>query len=148
LRVAFTVLDLAARLLFALGIGCLLLAAYLAWQWHSFEGQAARTSGEVVSYQEQHDGGSSRYQPRVRFHTANGDIVTVGAIEATGKQRFAIGASVPVAYKLANPMEVRIATFVDIWLGACISAVIGLIGVGGGLLARRSVRRQLKKAAA
>ena len=36
MRLAFGILDLSARLVLALGIGCLLLAAWLAWNTLSF----------------------------------------------------------------------------------------------------------------
>ena len=42
-------------------------------------------------------------------------------------------------------MEARIDLFVDNWIGPTIAAVIGLAGVAGGLLVRRSVRRELAK---
>jgi len=45
MRLAFRILDLAARLLFALGVGCLLLAGYLAWMTLSFAREAASTTG-------------------------------------------------------------------------------------------------------
>ena len=37
---ALRILELAARLLLALGVGCLLLAGYLAWRTLSFSGDA------------------------------------------------------------------------------------------------------------
>ena len=36
MQLAFRILDLAARLLLALGVGCLLLGGYLAWRTLSF----------------------------------------------------------------------------------------------------------------
>ena len=49
---AFRILDLAARLLLALGVGCLLLAGYLSWRTLSFSAGTERATGEVVSYRE------------------------------------------------------------------------------------------------
>jgi len=145
MRLAFGILDLAARLLFALGVGCLLLGAWLSWQTLSFERDTARAVGEVVSYHEIRDGDSVRFGPRVRFRTATGEIVTVGGQLATTTQRYAIGAQLPVVYKLAEPTTARVATFTDNWLGACIAALVGAVGIAGGLLVRRQVRRELKK---
>ena len=71
MRLAFRILDLTARLLMALGVGCLLLGAYLAWQTLSFARDAVRTTGEVVSYHETRDGDELRYRPRVRLRTAD-----------------------------------------------------------------------------
>ncbi len=49
---AFKILDLAARLLLALGVGCLLLAGYLSWRTLTFSAGTERVTGEVVSYRE------------------------------------------------------------------------------------------------
>lgn len=145
MRLAFSILDLAARLLFALGVGCLLLGAYLSWQTWSFERDAVRASGEVVSYLESRDAGETRYRPRIRFRTTTGDIVTVAGQLSSSSQRFAIGAQVPVDYKVSNPTEARLALFTYNWLGACVAAAMGLTGVVGGFLVRRSIGRELKK---
>ena len=144
MRLAFSILDLTARLLLALGVGCLLLGIYLAWQTISFANDAARTTGEVVSYHEIRDGNETRFRPRVRFRTETGDIVTISGQTPATSRRFELGTQVPVVYKLAKPTEARLATFTDSWLGACIAAVIGLVGAGGGFLVRRSVRREIQ----
>ena len=142
---AFRILDLAARLLMALGVGCLLLAGYLGWRTLSFAGDAISVTGEVVSYREIPDGNSTRYVPRIRFVTATGEIVTVGGQLAGSSRRFPIGAKVPMVYDPSEPMHARVALFMDNWLGPCIAAVVGLVGFAGGLLVRRSVRRELAK---
>ena len=67
MRLAFGILDLSSRLLFALGVGCLLLGGYLAWQTLSFARDAQRATGEVVGYHENKDGEQTHYRPRVRF---------------------------------------------------------------------------------
>jgi hypothetical protein len=144
-RLAFSILDLTARLLLALGVGCLLLGIYLAWQSYDFARDAARATGEVVSYHEIRDGDELRYRPRIRFRTATGEIVTIADRMAATHKRFELGTQVPVVYKPAKPTEARLATFTDRWLGACIAAVIGLVGMAGGFLVRRSVRRELRK---
>ena len=145
MRLAFGILDLAARLLFALGIGCLLLGGYLAWQTLSFAQDAERTTGEVVGYHETRDGDETRYRPRIRFRTANGDIITVSGQLAAGSKRFAEGTQVPMVYKVSKPTEARVALFTDNWLGATLAAVIGLVGLAGGWLVRRGVRREVAK---
>jgi hypothetical protein len=144
-RLAFGILDLAARLLFALGVGCLLLGAWLSWRTLSFARDAARATGEVVSYREIHDAGQLRYSPQVRFKTATGEIVKIDGQMATTSQRFAIGERVPVSYKLSEPTTARVDTFTDNWLGVCVAALVGAVGMAGGLLVRRQVKRELKK---
>ena len=145
MRMAFGILDLSARLLFALGVGCLLLGGYLSWQTLSFASDAERTTGEVVGYHETREGDEARYRPRIRFRTASGDIITISGQLAAGSKRFAEGTQVPVVYKAAKPTEARIALFTDNWLGASIAAVIGLVGIAGGYLVRRGVRREVAK---
>ncbi len=145
MRLAFRILELAARLLMALGVGCLLLGAYLAWLTLSFARDAVRTTGEVVSYLETRDGDELRYRPRVRFRTATGEIVTTSGQLAAAAKRFEVGTQVPVVYRPAKPTEARIALFTDNWLGASLAALIGVVGLAGGLLVRRSLRRELDK---
>jgi hypothetical protein len=145
MRLAFSILDLSGRLLFALGVGCLLLGGYLGWQTLSFAQDAERATGEVVGYHEVKDGDDTRYRPRVRFRTASGDIITVSGQLAAGSKRFAEGTQVPVVYKVSKPTEARIALFTDNWLGASIATVIGLAGVAGGFLVRRGLRREVAK---
>ncbi len=145
---AFRILDLAARLLLALGVGCLLLAGYLSWRTLVFSSGTERATGEVVSYREIRDGDDIRHRPRIRFKTVTGEIVTVEGQFFTGTQRFAIGAQVPMLYKVAKPNEARVALFIDNWLGPCIAALVGLTGIAGGWLVRRSVRRELAKSRA
>ena len=141
----FRILDLAARLLLALGVGCLLLAAFLAWRTLSFASDTRTATGEVVSYHEARDGDTTRYRPRVRFKTATGEIVTINGQLASTSKRFEIGAQVPMVYKVGDPIQARVALFFDNWLGPSIATVIGLVGLAGGFLVRRSVRRELAK---
>jgi hypothetical protein len=145
---AFRILDLAARLLLALGVGCLLLAGYLSWRSLAFSADTERTTGEVVSYREIRDGDDTRLRPRIRFKTVTGEIVTVEGQFFTTRQRFAIGDQVPILYRQQKPNEARVALFVDNWIGPCIAAVVGLTGLAGGLLVRRSVRRELARSRA
>jgi hypothetical protein len=145
-QLAFRILHLAARLLLALGVGCLLLAAYLAWSTLSLQDGAARTSGSVVSYREIADGKEKRFAPRVRYRTANGEIITIDGQFASTSKRFSIGDTVPLIYKVAKPTEARIALFTDNWLGPCIATLIGLLGFAGGLLVRKQTRREIEKA--
>jgi hypothetical protein len=145
---AFRILDLAARLLFALGVGCLLLAGYLSWRTLTFSAGTERASGEVVSYREISDGKDTRFRPRIRFKTVTGEIVTVEGQFYTGTPRFAIGSTVPMLYRLETPNEARVALFVDNWLGPCVAALVGLTGLAGGFLVRRSIRRELAKSRA
>ena len=147
MRLALGILDLAARLLLALGVGCLLLGAYLSWNTLSFARDAERATGEVVSYFENREDGAVKFRPRVRFRTAGGEIITTSGQLAAGTKRFEIGARVPVIYPPASPTEARIATFTDNWLGACIAAAVGLAGMAGGFLVRRSVRREFARVA-
>ena len=94
---------------------------------------------------ETRDGDELRYRPRVRFRTATGEIVTTSGQLAAAAKRFEVGTQVPVVYRPAKPTEARIALFTDNWLGASLAALIGVVGLAGGLLVRRSLRRELDK---
>ena len=142
---ALRLLDLSARLLLALGLGCLVLAAYLSWRTLSFDTDAQRTTGEVVSYREVRDGDETRHRPRLRFTTATGEIVQFDSQMATATERFRVGEQLPIVYKARDPKDARVALFVDNWLGACIAAVIGLVGMAGGILVRRAVQREISR---
>ena len=129
----------------ALGVGCLILAAYLAYRSGDFSGESLTATGEVVSYREVPDGDTTRYIPRIRFVTENGDIITVGGQMAGTSKRFAIGEKVPVIYDPREPMHARVALFFDNWIGPLIAAIVGVVGLAGGLLVRRGVRREMAK---
>jgi hypothetical protein len=145
---AFRIMGLAARLLLALGVVCLLLGVYLASRTLEIDGTAMRTTGEVVSYHEVRDGDDVLYRPRVRFTTATGDIVTIAGQLAAGTKRFEIGARVPVTYAPGKPMEARLATFTDNWLGALLSGIVGAVCLVGGIFVRRAAQREAAKSPA
>ena len=139
-------MGLAARLLIALGAACFLLGVYLLYNALG-AGDTLRVTGEVVSYRETRDGDTTLYRPRVRFETPTGDIVTFHGQLATPTQRFAIGASVPVIYPVANPQGARIATFADNWLGMTAAFAIGGLAFIAGIFIRRAARRDTPAAA-
>ena len=142
MQLAVRIVGLAGRLLVALGMVCLLLGGYLAWQSESFAQTAESTTGTVVSYFEHQVDGTTRHRPRVRFVTEDGAIyAAVGQMDYTS-QRIPVGSEVPVQYQRDDPNKVRIATFFDNWLGAAVAAGVGLVSLLGGIL----VRKQLKRA--
>jgi len=141
MQLAVRIVGLSARLLLALGLVCLLLGGYLAWQSVDFASKAVATTGTVVSYFEHDVDGETRYRPRVRYTTESGDINTVAGQMDYTSQRIPVGSQVPVQYQLADPMKIRIATFFDNWLGASIAAGIGLVSMIGGIFVRRSLKR-------
>ena len=129
----------------ALGVGCLILAAFLAYRTLNFSGNALTATGEVVSYREIPDVDSTRYIPRIRFVTENGEIITVGGQMAGTSKRFAIGDKVPMIYDPREPMHARVSLFMDNWLGPLIAVIVGVVGLVGGFLVRRAVRREIAK---
>ena len=143
---AYRFLALAARLLLALGVVCLLLGAYLLSQSMSFE-DTLRTNGSVTGYREVRDGDEVRYRPRVRFTTPDGDIVSFEGQLATSSQRFAVGEQVPVVYPRADPQKGRVALFADNWLGPIAAGGVGLIALIAGIFVRRNVTNALKRSA-
>lgn len=140
------IMGLAARLLLALGVVCLLLGAYLLSQSLSL-GDTLHATGTVTGYREIRDGGELRYRPRVRFNTEDGDIVTIEGQLATTTQRFPVGEQVPVLYPRQEPQKARVALFADNWLGPIAALVVGLLALIGGILVRRNVQRALRAGA-
>jgi hypothetical protein len=138
MELAIRIVRLAARLLMALGVVCLLLGAYLAWQTWSFQAGALRATGRVVSYLEVDREGSPSYRPRVRFVTPEGSIHTIAGRTAYTSRRYAIGTELPLSYHPLRPGEARIATFAEQWLAAAVAAGIGAISLIAGILVRRS----------
>ena len=136
------IMGLAARLLLALGVVCLLLGAYLLSQTAAF-GDNLHATGTLSGYREVRDGDALRYRPRVRFETASGDIVTFEGQLATTTQRFAAGERIPVVYPRAEPQKARVALFTDNWLGPIVAGVVGLVALIGGVFVRRAMSRGL-----
>jgi hypothetical protein len=89
------------------------------------------------------ENGRTAFRPVVRFTTTNGDIVSTTERLPSSSKRFEIGAQVPVQYPFGQPMQARIATFTDLWLGATLAGVIGLVALVAGVFIRRAVRREL-----
>jgi hypothetical protein len=148
MNLAYNVLGIAARLLLALGAVCLLLGAYLATKTLDFNRNAVRVTGTVVRYAETQEGGKTLYRPMVRFTTSAGDIVTFGGQMAAGSQRFETGTEVPVVYPFGQPIQARISTFTDNWLGATIAGAVGLLALVAGAFIRRATRRDLARGGA
>jgi uncharacterized protein DUF3592 len=148
LQLAFRIMGLAGRLLFALGIVCLLLGGWLAWNSLKPMQDAVQTTGKVVSYREIAEGDSKSYRPRIRFRTLPGNIVTIEGPLMPTSTRFAVGDDVPVIYPRMEPTKARLDTYVDNWLGATIAAIVGVVSFIAGLLIRRAVARDLARARA
>jgi hypothetical protein len=148
MQLAFRIMGIAARLLLALGAVCLLLGGYLATQTLNFTRDALQTTGTVVRYHETLEGGRTSYRPMFRFTTASGDIITTTEQLPSSSKRFAIGAQVPVQYPFGLPLQARIATFTDFWLGATLAGVVGLLSFIAGIFIRRAVRREIARGGA
>ena len=142
MNLSYRIMGLAARLLLALGVICLLLGAYLLSQSSLFANTLEAT-GTFAGYREIRDGDELRYRPRVRFETAGGDIVTFEGQLATTTRRFATGERIPVVYPRTDPQKARIALFTDNWLAPIAAGVIGLLALVAGVFVRRAVQRAL-----
>jgi hypothetical protein len=148
MNIAFRIMGIAARLTLALGAVCLLLGAYLATQTLNFTQDAQRTTGTVVRYYENRQDGRTEYRPVIRFTTTAGDIVSTTEQLPSSSKRFEIGARVPVQYPFGQPMKARVATFTDLWLGAAVAGVVGVLALIAGVFIRRAVRRELARGGA
>ena len=147
MHLAYRIIGITAWALGSLGLVCLLLGGYLASQTHAFARDAAHATATVKGYREIPDGDDTRYYPALRFKTATGEIVKVHGQLAPTTKRFAIGAEVPVVYRVGNPMEARIDLFTDNWLGATIALVLAAASFFAAWLLARSARRARAAAA-
>jgi hypothetical protein len=138
---AYRILGLAARLLLALGVVCILLGGYLLWRTQTLAGDVVRVNGTVVSYREIVDGDETRYRPRIRFTTEAGDIVSFDGQLATTTRRFSVGDEVPVVYPRSDTRQARLGSFADNWLGVIAATAIGLLCLVAGIFIRRATRR-------
>jgi hypothetical protein len=78
--------------------------------------------------------GGILYFPRIRFRTADGDIVQVLTTRGDEDAEFAAGEQVPVLYAANNPQDAVIATRWRIYKTAIVFAIAGVIVVDLGLL--------------
>jgi len=96
---------------------------------------ATRADGVVIDLIASHDSESETYHPRVRFVTANGEVVEFTGSVGSDPPGFDIGERVAVLYDPANPNDARIDAFFQLWFAPLMLGILGTLftAAGGGL---------------
>lgn len=130
------------------GIGAaMLVGAVLLWNnTRAFLAHAISAPGTVIQLRQvvDIDGGSTRYQPVVKFTARDGAVITFAASFSSDPPAYSVGEAVEVEYAPDNAQEARIRSFASLWLGASILAALGIAftAIGLGIFAgtRRAAR--------
>ena len=114
-QIVFTVAGLAL-----LAIGVISIPGTI-----SFVNRSVVTQGTVVGVESEFAGEGNVYLPTVRFITQDGQSIVFTS--STGEDAYLsrIGESVTVRYVPADPTDARIDSFLQLWGGLIIPAVIG-----------------------
>lgn len=145
MRLAIGVIGVAGYALAGLAVVSLLLGAFLAWNTLAFTEDARDTQGKVIGHFESVTDGKTRYTPRVEFVDATGTRYEFRSQMSATAQRLALGAAVPVRYRVSQPTDARVALFVDNWLGATVALILGTIAALGAWVLVRSSKRELAR---
>jgi hypothetical protein len=118
------------------GVGLLLGFFFAFSRTKRFLASAQEARAEVVGVKESM--GSSRervYYPVLRYRTQQGDTKEVTSSVGSNPPRYKEGDSVVVLYDPAHPSDVRIHSFINVWMGPLVLGLLGVIltGVGVGL---------------
>jgi hypothetical protein len=118
------------------GVGLLLGFFFAFSRTRRFLASAQEARAEVIGVKASI--GSSRdrvYYPVLRYRTQQGDTKEVASSVGSNPPRYKEGDSVVVLYDPAQPGDVRIHSFFNVWVGPLVLGLLGVIltGVGAGL---------------
>ncbi|HEU5483673.1 MAG TPA: DUF3592 domain-containing protein, partial [Microlunatus sp.] len=145
---SFSVLLLLAAIFGAVALLLVLIAGGLVLQTRSFLADAVSATGTVValverescSTEEDEDGRSRRtcttlYAPRILFTTADGRDIEYVSATASSPASYHPGEQVELRYRPEDPHDVRISSYVELWLAPTIVGGIGgIFAVVAGIL--------------
>jgi hypothetical protein len=136
-------------------IGLLLLAltAFVVWNTTAWLKRTVEAPGTVVEMLRTRDKENKGwlYEPVVRFETAVGKSVQVEAGFRSSPPAYSVGDTVTVVYLPDAPERAQIRSFLSLWMGPMIMALIGAVffGVGASMLAAgRRVTRDIAQSTA
>lgn len=89
--------------------------------------------GTVVYMNAYSDSDGVTYSPDVKFTTRYGEVIRFTDDLSTNPADFKVGDTVTVIYDPMHPQNVRIKTFVRLWLFPGIFVLVGLIPIGLGI---------------
>ncbi|HVG63679.1 MAG TPA: DUF3592 domain-containing protein [Hyalangium sp.] len=118
------------------GVGLLLGFFFAFSRTRRFLASAQEARAEVIGIKA--SAGSSRdraYYPVLRYRTQEGATKEVVSSVGSNPPRYKEGDSVVVLYDPAQPSDVRIHSFFNVWVGPLVLGALGVIltGVGVGL---------------
>jgi hypothetical protein len=118
------------------GVG-LLLGFYFAFsRTRRFLASAQEARAEVIGIKQSSGGSRDRvYYPVLRYRTQQGATKEVVSSVGSNPPRYKEGDSVVVLYDPAQPGDVRIHSFFNVWMGPLVLGLLGVIMslVGAGL---------------
>ena len=120
------------------GLGLSAFAGLLFVRRQGFLRNSAVAPGVIVALREERDGTevqTFRY-PRIRFRTASGREVTFESAMASGGDRWKVGQTVAVRYRLDDPETAECDNTLARWGPTVLLALLAVVflGVGSGLL--------------
>lgn len=112
-----------------LGMGLLSGSWFMYWSTRNLLDGAVRTSGTVVALERRSTKGGSSEYPVVEFTDRVGSMQR---FTTSGAGQFTLGARVEVLYTAADPADVRVNDFLELWLGPLALGGFGLLCLGAG----------------
>jgi hypothetical protein len=117
------------------GVGLLLGFFFVFSRTRRFLASAQEARAEVIGIKESI--GSSRdrvYYPVLRYRTQQGATKEVVSSVGSNPPRYKEGDSVVVLYDPAQPGDVRIHSFFNVWIGPLVLGLLGVIMTGVGVV--------------
>jgi Protein of unknown function (DUF3592) len=118
------------------GVGLLLGFFFAFSRTRRFLASAQEARAEVIGVKQSIGNSRDRvYYPVLRYRTQQGDTKEVVSSVGSNPPRYKEGDSLVVLYDPAQPGDVRIHSFFNVWVGPLVLGLLGVImtGVGAGL---------------
>jgi len=112
-------------ILLILGIPLLFFGIKEIYQAGNFAVKAERTEGTIIHMRK----GLTKYVPRVRFQTKNGQIIEFYSGNGSNPPMYEVNDKVKVLYNSDFPQYAVINSFIELWLGPVIYTGLGLFFV-------------------
>jgi hypothetical protein len=119
-----------------IGVGLVAGCFFAFTRTKRFLASAQEARAEVIGLQQRHGNNQGRvYYPVLRYRTQAGATKEVVSSVGSNPPRYKEGDSVVVLYDPAQPGDVRIHSFFNVWVGPLVLGVLGVIMtlVGAGL---------------
>jgi len=124
------------------------VGAYLGHDAMRFAGTALAAAGTVTSVErvESYDSDTGRtthtYKPTLRYTAANGETYTGTTHISSSGYDFAVGETVAILYDPADPADVRVNSFVSLYMLPLVFGLSALVTLGLGIFFLVRARRQ------